>query len=54
MDDAPEYNILSKNLNFSELDIDKYLRIIMNEDGADWTFVCPSESGGNRITTKWI
>jgi len=43
IDDAPEHNILLKKLNHSELDVDKYFRVIMNKDGADWTFVCPSD-----------
>ena len=42
IDDAVEHNILSKLSGHSELYIDKYFRIIINSDGADWSFVYPS------------
>ncbi len=41
IDAAVEHNILLKKLNYSELDIDKFFRVVVNKDGADWTFVCP-------------
>ncbi|KJS15377.1 MAG: hypothetical protein VR69_13555 [Peptococcaceae bacterium BRH_c4b] len=43
IDDAGEHHILLRKLNIHENDIDKYFRIIVNNDGADWTFVCPAE-----------
>ncbi|MCX7748845.1 MAG: hypothetical protein N2645_18445 [Clostridia bacterium] len=46
IDDAFEHHILLKKLGYSELDIDKYYRVIVNQDGADWTFVCPSDYKG--------
>jgi hypothetical protein len=56
IDDAPEHNILLKKLNYNELDVDKYFRVIMSKTGADWTFVCPSgykkiENREKRIDT---
>lgn len=50
IDDAMEHLILLKKLEFKENDIDSYFRIIVNRDGADWTFVCPSNYKG--ITNK--
>jgi hypothetical protein len=42
IDDSFEHYILLKQLDYSEMDIDKYYRIVINQEGADWTFVCPS------------
>ncbi len=49
IDDSFEHHILLKNLNYSEMDIDKYFRIVLNRDGADWTFVCPSNYKGIAV-----
>ena len=50
IDDAFEHVILLKKLRFRETDIDSYFRVIANKEGADWTFVCPSDYKG--ITDK--
>lgn len=50
IDDALEHTILLKKLGFKETEIDAYFRIIANKEGADWTFVCPSNYKG--ITNK--
>ncbi len=42
IDDAMEHNILLKKMNYKESEIDSYFRIVINKDGADWTFACPS------------
>lgn len=42
-DDAVEHTVLLKKTGKSELDIDKYFRFVMNQDGQDWTFVYPAE-----------
>ncbi len=42
LDEAVEHHILLAKAGFSSADIDKYFRIIFDNDGADWTFVCPS------------
>lgn len=49
LDEGCEHHILlSKALN--QYNIDEYFRIIFDDDGADWTFVCPPEYKG--ITNK--
>jgi hypothetical protein len=42
IDDTVEHHILLKVTGHSELDIDKYFRVVVNSGGADWTFVCLS------------
>jgi hypothetical protein len=59
IDDAVEHNILLKKMKYSETDIDKYFRVVINQDGADWTFVCPAgykniEDKNRRIKTFYI
>lgn len=46
IDDAGEHIILLRLLERSEKDIDKYFRLIISNEGADWTFVCPSTYKG--------
>ena len=46
LDEAVEHHILLTKCGFRSLDIDKYFRIIINKDGADWTFICPSDYKG--------
>lgn len=43
IDDSFEHLILLKKVGYSEREIDKYYRIVVNNDGADWTFVCPTD-----------
>jgi hypothetical protein len=43
IDDALEHHILLKKLGYCETDIDKYFRVVLNRQGADWTFVCPGD-----------
>lgn len=50
IDDSPEHYILLKQTGSSELEIDRYYRIVLDKSGADWTFVCPSDYKG--ITDK--
>lgn len=50
IDEAVEYNILLRKAGFSDTDIDKYFRLVVDHEGADWTFVCPSTY--NSITRK--
>ncbi len=50
IDEAVEHHILLKKAGFPETDIDKYFRLVVNKDGADWTFVCPENY--NSITRK--
>jgi hypothetical protein len=46
IDDAVEHHILLEKTGFDSRDIDKYFRIVLNSDGADWTFVCPPDYKG--------
>lgn len=56
IDEAVEHNILLDRAGKAGLIdgdsrlIDQYFRAVVNEDGADWTFVCPSNYRG--ITDK--
>ncbi len=50
IDDAVEHHILLRKSGFSDTDIDKYFRLVVDHEGADWTFVCPSTY--NCITRK--
>lgn len=43
IDDAMEHMILLRKLNYRETRIDEFFRVVLNRQGADWTFVCPSE-----------
>lgn len=53
LDEGFEHHILlSKALD--RYDIDKYFRIIFDNEGADWTFVCPTDYKGILIKEKRI
>lgn len=41
IDEAGEHIILLRLAGFRDTDLDKYFRLVVNKDGADWTFVCP-------------
>ena len=41
IDEAVEHHILLKKAGFSDTDIDKYFRLVVDKSGADWTFLCP-------------
>ncbi|MEW6556002.1 MAG: hypothetical protein AB1349_01455 [Elusimicrobiota bacterium] len=53
-DDVVEHTIMLRKLGRSELDIDKYYRVVVNGTGADWTFVCPSDYKGISDKTRRI
>lgn len=42
IDDAGEHLILLRLTHHQESELDHFFRVIVNNDGADWTFVCPS------------
>lgn len=46
IDDAVEHVILLRKLNYKETEIDRFFRVVLTQDGADWTFVCPSDYKG--------
>jgi hypothetical protein len=54
IDDAMEHVVLLRKMGYRETAIDFYYRVIVNNDGADWTFVCPSEYKGLRDRNKRI
>lgn len=43
IDEAMEHHILLMKTGFKDTDIDKYFRIVLDQNGADWTFVCPPD-----------
>lgn len=50
IDEAVEHHILLRLAGFPDTDIDKYFRLVVNREGADWTFVFPSTY--NSVTRK--
>ncbi len=50
IDEAVEHHILLLKAGFSDRDIDKYFRLVVDRSGADWTFVCPTDY--SSITRK--
>ena len=50
IDAAVEHHILLRLAGFPDTDIDKYFRLVVNREGADWTFVCPATY--NSVTRK--
>lgn len=54
IDDSMEHHILLMNVGIDSRDIDKYFRIVFDEDGADWTFVCPPDYKNIQDKTRRI
>lgn len=54
IDDAVEHHILLMKAGFKDTDIDKFFRIVLDRDGADWTFVCPPDYNGIPFKDKRI
>lgn len=54
IDDAVEHHILLKMLGYKETEIDRFFRVVLNQEGADWTFVCPSTYKGISNKEKRI
>lgn len=50
IDDAMEHTILLRLVKNSDKDIDKYFRLVVDHEGADWTFVCQPDY--SSITRK--
>lgn len=55
IDDSVEHHILLANVGEDSRSIDEYFRIVLDDSGADWTFVCPPgykgiEEKGRRIS----
>lgn len=41
LDEGVEHSVLLRKFVGAEADIEQYFRIVIDKDGADWTFVCP-------------
>lgn len=54
IDDAVEHVILLRKLNYKETEIDQFFRVVLTQDGADWTFVCPGDYKGISNKDKRI
>jgi hypothetical protein len=54
IDDALEHSILLKKLGYKETEIDDFFRVVLNRQGADWTFVCPSGYKGMTARDRRI
>lgn len=54
IDEAVEHHILLMKAGFKSTDIDKFFRIVLDRDGADWTFVCPPDYRGIKYRSKRI
>ncbi|MBQ9383402.1 MAG: hypothetical protein IJT87_04140 [Ruminiclostridium sp.] len=43
LDDSVEHHILLQHFGIKATDIDKYWRIVVDGETAEWTFVCPRD-----------
>lgn len=50
LDEGVEHSVLLRKFVGAEADIEQYFRIVIDKDGADWTFVCPP--GYKGISSK--
>ena len=46
LDDSFEHHILLQHFEINPRDIDKYWRIVVDDESAEWTFVCPHDYRG--------
>ena len=53
-DEAVEHHILLRLVKNSDADIDKYFRLVVNSEGADWTFVCTPDYSSITLKDKRI
>ena len=54
IDDSVEHHILLAHFNINPNDIDKYYRIVLDSQTAEWTFVCPHDYEGIKDRQKRI
>ena len=59
IDDALEHHVLLKKMGHKETEIDSFFRVVVNKNGADWTFVCPAgykeiSDRRKRIESFWV
>ncbi|MCR5123394.1 MAG: hypothetical protein K6B74_13360 [Ruminococcus sp.] len=43
IDEAMEHHILLEKAGIDSRRIDSYFRLVLDDEGADWTFVCPPD-----------
>lgn len=41
LDEGVEHAVLLRKVIGSDMELNRYFRIVVDQDGADWTFVCP-------------
>lgn len=46
IDECFEHLILLRYLNYDDADIEKFFRVVVDSQRADWTFVCPTNYKG--------
>lgn len=54
LDDSFEHHILLSHFGIDPNNIDRYFRIVVDEDSAEWTFVCPPDYCGITDRQKRI
>ena len=59
IDESMEHHILLHKVGLSPSDIDKYFRIVLDKESAEWTFICPPDYKGiadkqRRITAFYL
>lgn len=54
LDDGFEHSVLLRKVLGTDEDLDLYYRIIFNQEGADWTFVCPNDYKDITVKEKRI
>ena len=54
IDECAEHHILLSKVGLPSVDIDKYFRIVFDNDGADWTFICPPDYKNIKDKTRRI
>ncbi len=54
LDDSFEHHILLAHFGEKQTDIDKYYRIVVDNETAEWTFVCPTDYCGIKDRQKRI
>ena len=43
IDDSFEHIILLRQFGYRDSNLDRYYRLVVNQETADWTFVCPTD-----------
>lgn len=54
LDDSFEHHILLQHFGIAASDIDRYWRIVVDNETAEWTFVCPQDYKGIKGRQKRI